>query len=238
MSVLLVTCSCVVRNATRHIATVVFRRFLPSCRYPKVVTKRFLVVILANIFFTCLVIRVVRLAQSLGTSPPPEDGTPTTNGTGYYVTLCTDRIYGPHRTGNQLFLFTAALFVAHHTGRTLTLPAGCRWSLESVFQTDIKVDVSADEEQSWPVVERYQDARPPPCPCRQLNPEEGTPFIHGDYMLDTDDGLRQLMTPNRLLGNDGRYVLPPLLFNLLLFVCSSKVKVHVYSRILKFDHRV
>jgi len=164
------------------------------------------VIFTASIFILHSTINSISSMNSRRIATPTNENSikssPTTNGSGYYVTLCTDRIYGPHRTGNQLFLLAAALYVAHRTGRTLTMPAACRWSLDSLFTLDA-VQEQDDRDLLKPrrlIVERFLDSSPPPCPCRQLMPPDRTSFLHGDDALDTEEGLNEIMVSSDALS--------------------------------------
>jgi hypothetical protein len=184
-----------------NFAPAFFRRFTRN-RQLLIAVRLVFTVISVNVIFTgCVIVTVTSIKHHrYHFHSSSQDGHTSVNESGYYVTLCADRIYGPHRTGNQLFLLAAALYVANRTGRKLTMPAGCRWPLDTVFQLDEIMDdeLIPRRRGRHAVIERFQDSKPPPCPCRQLKPQEGTPFLHGDDMLDKEDGLRQLMTPSSL----------------------------------------
>lgn len=193
----------------RSLASVAFRRLDLRSRRQLIAVRLLLIVVCVNLVFTgCLVIltsiihhryRFHFASLSAGQPRGAGDGVPV-NDAGYYVTLCADRIYGPHRTGNQLFLLAAALYVANRTGRTLTMPASCRWSLDTIFLLDEVVDndLTPGKQERRSVIERFHDSQPPPCPCRQLRPPVGTPFLHGDDMLNTEKGLKQLKTSGKI----------------------------------------
>lgn len=211
----------------RSSAFVVFRRLDVRNRRLLIAVRLLLVVVCVNLVFTgCLVVltsiihhryQLHSSSLSIGQLTEADDKVPL-NDTGYYVTICADRIYGPHRTGNQLFMLAAALYVANRTGRTLTMPASCRWSLDTIFQLDepIDNDLLNGKRGRRVVIERFHDSRPPPCPCQQLRPQLGTSFLHGDVMLDSEDELKKLMASGRIRENSPvafAYVVVPLFFS-------------------------
>jgi hypothetical protein len=111
-----------------------------------------------------------------------------------YVSLCPERMYGKHRTGNHLFLLAAMLYLAEKTGRTLLMPSS-RWVLDSTFQLD----------PNFTSIQRFDAAREPekPCPCGVLMPAN---LYNGDERFDTVSGLTDLArAADRTLALCGLY---------------------------------
>ncbi len=103
-----------------------------------------------------------------------------------HVTLCPERLHGDHRTGNHLFLFAAAVYLASKTNRTVAMPT-CGWPLDRTFQM---VDSSPAMGRPPFAVVRYADGEPP-CPCRSLRPSPERPY-NGDDRFDSESGLAEL----------------------------------------------
>jgi len=118
---------------------------------------------------------------------------------GQYVTLCTQRFHGDHRTGNHLFLLAAAIYVAEQTNRTVAMPT-CGWPIDRTFDlrvTDgsssksLNSNTGTEDDRRRIVIARYNDGDPP-CPCRTISPSYERPYNIDDRHIDSTSGLAEL----------------------------------------------